>query len=128
LWETLSFEDRERFLRHVARRWEVHQSTATPGWGSVVDGLLRDATARSLPLGLGFLLNGAGALVDTSGRASEQLYVLGAGRRGARWEAAAVPEIRDHATQLAPQLTGVAMDGGLSTGTAALSEGASAGA
>ena len=90
--------------------------------------LLRDATARSLPLGLGFLLNGAGALVDTSGRASEQLYVLGAGRRGARWEAAAVPEIRDHATQLAPQLTGVAMDGGLSTGTAALSEGASAGA
>jgi uncharacterized NAD(P)/FAD-binding protein YdhS len=170
LWETLSFEDRERFLRHVARRWEVHrhrmapevadqvsqlrqtrrlevrsgspdlsvwtriinctgpQSTATPGWSPLVDGLLRDGAACSDPLGLGFLLDGAGALIDATGRASDRLYVLGAGRRGARWEAAAVPEIRDHAAQLAERLTGIAVNGGLSAGAPTLSEGAAAGA
>lgn len=148
LWEGLSYEDRDRFVRHLARRWEVHrhrmapevadrverlrtsgqlavrsglpelaeftrivnctgpQSAAAPGWNALVDRLLADGMARPDPLGLGFDLDRDGALVDANGDPSGRVYAIGAARRGARWEAAAIPEIRRHAAALTDQLLG----------------------
>jgi len=150
LWEGLSYEDRDRFVRHLARRWEVHrhrmapavadridelracgrldvraglpelagftrivnctgpQSVAAPGWNALVDRLLADGQARPDPLRLGFDLDRHGALVDATGTASPRVYAIGAARRGIRWEAAAIPEIRRHATDLAAHLLGPA--------------------
>jgi len=150
LWEGLSYEDRDRFVRHLARRWEVHrqrmapavadridamrasgqldvrsgvpelagftrivnctgpQSVAAPGWNALVDRLLADGQARPDPLRLGFDLDREGALVDATGAASARVYAIGASRRGTRWEAAAIPEIRRHASDLAARLLGPA--------------------
>ena len=150
LWEGLSYEDRDRFVRHLARRWEVHrhrmapaaadrvdamrasgqlvvrsglpelagftrivnctgpQSVAAPGWNALVDRLLADGQARPDPLRLGFDLDREGALVDATGTASPRVYAIGAARRGTRWEAAAIPEIRRHASDLAAHLLGPA--------------------
>jgi uncharacterized NAD(P)/FAD-binding protein YdhS len=152
LWEKLSYEDRDRFVRHIARRWEVHRHRMAPevadrverlrasgrlvvragqpeladftrivnctgpqavsavGWSALVDRLLADGTARPDPLGLGFDLDRRGALVGATGVASDRVYAVGAARRGVRWEAAAVPEIRQHATALAENLLGPAVD------------------
>jgi uncharacterized NAD(P)/FAD-binding protein YdhS len=150
LWERLSYEDRDRFLRHLARRWEVHrhrmapavadridalrasgqlvvrpglpevagftrivnctgpQSVAATGWNALVDRLLADGQARPDPLRLGFDLDRHGALVDATGTASRRVYAIGAARRGTRWEAAAIPETRRHASDLAAHLLGPA--------------------
>jgi uncharacterized NAD(P)/FAD-binding protein YdhS len=148
LWEALTYEDRERFVRHLARRWEVHrhrmapevadrverlrtsgqltiqtdppelseftrvvnctgpQSVAATGWNALVDRLLADGMARPDPLGLGFDLDRDGALVDSTGNASRRVYAIGAARRGARWEAAAIPAIRTYAAALTYLLLG----------------------
>jgi uncharacterized NAD(P)/FAD-binding protein YdhS len=148
LWEALTYEDRERFVRHLARRWEVHrhrmapevadriarlrtsgqltiqtdppelaeftrvvnctgpQSVAATGWNALVDQLLADGMARPDPLDLGFDLDRDGALVDSTGKASRRVYAIGAARRGARWEAAAIPAIRTHAAALTDLLLG----------------------
>jgi uncharacterized NAD(P)/FAD-binding protein YdhS len=150
LWERLSYEDRDRFVRHLARRWEVHrhrmapavadridamrasgqlvvrsglpdvaeftrvvnctgpQSVAATGWNALVDRLIADGQARPDPLRLGFDLDRHGALVDATGTASRRVYAIGAARRGTRWEAAAIPEIRRHASDLAAHLLGPA--------------------
>lgn len=56
VWRRLSIEDRHRFLRHLARRWEVHRHRMAPevhasvegmlssGWLQVVSGSLLEAT------------------------------------------------------------------------------------
>lgn len=148
LWEGLSYEDRDRFVRHLARRWEVHrhrmapavaeridrmrasgqlvvrsglpevagftrvvnctgpQSVSATGWNALVDRLIADGMARPDPLRLGFDLDRHGGLVAATGVASDRLYAIGAARRGTRWEAAAIPEIRRHASDLAAHLLG----------------------
>jgi uncharacterized NAD(P)/FAD-binding protein YdhS len=153
LWEGLSYEDRDRFVRHVARRWEVHRHRMAPevadriealrasgqlvvraglpvlsgftrvvnctgpqavsanGWNALVDRLLADGMARPDPLRLGFDLDRHGALVDAGGSASSRVYAIGAARRGARWEAAAIPEIRRHAAALTDRLLGADVEG-----------------
>lgn len=55
---------------------------------------------------LDFDLDRHGGLVDAAGVASDRIYAIGAARRGTRWEAAAIPEIRRHAWDLAAQLLG----------------------
>jgi uncharacterized NAD(P)/FAD-binding protein YdhS len=152
LWEGLSYEDRERFVRHLARRWEVHrhrmapevadrierlrasghlviraglpelsgftrvvnctgpQSVSETGWNALVDQLLADGMARPDPLRLGFDLDRHGALIDANGAVSSRVYAIGAARRGARWEAAAIPEIRRHAATLTDLLLGAEVD------------------
>ena len=84
------------------------QSVAAPGWNALVDRLLGDGLARPDPLRLGFDLDRHGALVDATGTASHRVYAIGAARRGTRWEAAAIPEIRRHASDLAAHLLGPA--------------------
>jgi uncharacterized NAD(P)/FAD-binding protein YdhS len=148
LWEGLSYEDRDRFVRHLARRWEVHRHRMAPevadriaalresgrlvvqaglpelsgftrvvnctgpqavsetGWNALVDRLLADGVARPDPLRLGFDLDRDGALVDANGAVSSRVYAIGAARRGARWEATAIPEIRRHAAALSDRLLG----------------------
>jgi len=46
--------------------------------------------------------------VDATGTASPRVYAIGAARRGTRWEAAAIPEIRRHASDLAAHVLGPA--------------------
>jgi uncharacterized NAD(P)/FAD-binding protein YdhS len=44
VWESLSFEDKEQFTRHVARYWEISRHRMAPAMAEVVDDLL--ATGR----------------------------------------------------------------------------------
>ena len=44
LWGTMRLTDRDRFLRHVSRRWEIARHRMSPAMGEVVDDLL--ATGR----------------------------------------------------------------------------------
>ncbi|MGH3356667.1 MAG: FAD/NAD(P)-binding protein [Nocardioidaceae bacterium] len=46
LWSALDDEDRERFVRHVARRWEVLRHRMAPDMAELVDDLQADGTLR----------------------------------------------------------------------------------
>src|SRR5262245_48456336 len=39
LWERLSYEDRDRFVRHLATRWEVHRHRMAPAVADRIDGM-----------------------------------------------------------------------------------------
>jgi uncharacterized NAD(P)/FAD-binding protein YdhS len=45
-----------------------------------------------------------GALIDSSGRPSPALYVIGPARKGSLWETIAVPELHTQASELAEHL------------------------
>jgi uncharacterized NAD(P)/FAD-binding protein YdhS len=144
LWDALGPGDRERFVRHLSRRWEVlrHRMApqmagvvddlladgtlrvttpdrvdvsgfsrvvncsgpapvCTPGWSAVVDRLRARRRLRPNALGLGLDVDGDGRLVGASGRPTAGLFAVGAARRGAAWEVAAIPDIRSQASALA---------------------------
>lgn len=67
-------------------------------------GLLRDGLARRDALGLGLSTGPNGALIDSAGRRSAQLFCLGPMLRADHWEATAALELRDHAIRLAAHL------------------------
>lgn len=69
---------------------------AEPGWNPLVDALLASGTARPDALGIGLDIDGAGRLEDTP-----NVFVVGPARRGTQWESTAIPEIRQHATEVA---------------------------
>lgn len=46
LWQQLGPEDRERFVRHVARRWEVLRHRMAPEMADVIHDLVVDGTLR----------------------------------------------------------------------------------
>lgn len=58
-------------------------------------------------LGLGFSVADTGALKSANGKVSSVFYTLGSSRRGAAWEAGAVPEIRKQSYDLAQHLLGM---------------------
>ncbi|MBV9254455.1 MAG: FAD/NAD(P)-binding protein [Actinobacteria bacterium] len=66
--------------------------------------LLSTGAARPGPLGLGLGVDADGALVDTRGNASPDLFTIGSLRKGALWETTAVPEIAAQAAALADVL------------------------
>ena len=70
--------------------------------------LLRDLLARGLArpdrLFLGLDVDSAGAVIDSSGAASDSIYAIGPARKGSLWETIAVPELREQASQLAEHL------------------------
>lgn len=66
--------------------------------------LLTTGLACPDPLSLGLAVTEDGALIDRSGKASQQLYTLGSPRKGKLWETTAVPEIRVQAAQMAKNL------------------------
>jgi uncharacterized NAD(P)/FAD-binding protein YdhS len=71
--------------------------------------LLQNLFTRGLvtsgPLGAGFHCSQNGAVIDSSGRASEIIFNLGPGRLGDLIESIAIPEIRQQAVELASLLT-----------------------
>jgi uncharacterized NAD(P)/FAD-binding protein YdhS len=68
----------------------------------LVRSLLASGIARPGPLGSGFDVCGAGALLDELGRPSSVVSVVGPLRRGVEWETTAIPDIRRHVEELAP--------------------------
>lgn len=76
----------------------------TRGWNPLVDSLLDRGLVRAHRLGLGLDLDREGRPLDTEGRASEVLSVVGAARRGVEWEVAAIPDLRAQAADLADRL------------------------
>jgi len=66
--------------------------------------LIAQGAAVSDPLALGLATDECGALVDASGRVSDQVYYLGPLLRPKYWETTAVQELRTYAEQLACQL------------------------
>ena len=100
----------------VPRRFAAVVNCAGPGRlpesaGPLVGGLLNDGTARVGPHGLGLDIDGAGRVVGAAGTAHPRLWVVGALRRGARWETTAVPEIRAQAHRLVADLADFALRG-----------------
>jgi uncharacterized NAD(P)/FAD-binding protein YdhS len=59
------------------------------------------------PLFLGLTVAENGALIDRSGKPSQQLFTLGTPRKGKLWETTAVPEIRLQAAEMAKMLLAV---------------------
>jgi uncharacterized NAD(P)/FAD-binding protein YdhS len=145
----MPLRERERFVRHVARHWEVarHRMAPpvadvvegllldgrlrvatpgavdasafdlvvnctgpapawTPGWNPLVDQLSARGLLRPDPLRLGLDVTPDGRLVGRDGRPARAIHVLGAARRGAEWEVAAVPDLRRQAAALAAQVAG----------------------
>jgi uncharacterized NAD(P)/FAD-binding protein YdhS len=82
--------------------------TANP----LVAQLLAEGLARVDPLGIGLDVDGDGALVDASGRASDRVFAVGPMSQAAFWEVIAVPDIRLQAAALARRLTGRATERG----------------
>ncbi len=52
LWQALSVEDRDRFVRHVSRRWEVHRHRMAPSVRDELDGLLSSGVLTVHPGGV----------------------------------------------------------------------------
>jgi uncharacterized NAD(P)/FAD-binding protein YdhS len=74
---------------------------AEPGWNPIVDSLLTTGAARPDALGIGLDIDPAGRLRDAAGAAAPDVFVVGPARRGTQWESTAIPEIRQHATEVA---------------------------
>lgn len=69
--------------------------------------LLRNGLALADESGLGLKTAAHGALVDSAGHASRNLYCLGPLLRADHWESTAVAELRTHAEELAMHLAGL---------------------
>lgn len=70
----------------------------------LLDALLARGLLRPDPLGLGLETASDLALLDTEGRPSRFLYLVGPLLKADYWEATAVPELRAHAARLAERL------------------------
>lgn len=81
---------------------------STPGWNPLVDNLAVKGMLWPGPFGLGIDVDADGALIDADGVGARGMYAVGAARRGAEWEVAAVPDIRRQAVRLARHLDGSA--------------------
>lgn len=70
--------------------------------------LIRDLLAHGLvrpdPLEIGLDVDEDGALIDSDGKPSRQIYTLGPPQKGILWETTAVPELRGQAARLAARL------------------------
>ena len=73
---------------------------------SLLLSLLAQGLAVPDSLGLGLRTAAFGALLDAQGRPANDLYYLGPMLRPEHWESTAVPELREHAAQLAQHLAG----------------------
>lgn len=69
--------------------------------------LVAQRLAAADALGLGLQTAENGALVDSSGRAAENLFYVGPQLRASYWEATAAAELRSHAERLATHLANV---------------------
>jgi uncharacterized NAD(P)/FAD-binding protein YdhS len=58
------------------------------------------------PLRIGINTDNHGCVIGTFGKATANLYALGPLRKATLWETTAVPEIREHALELAERIAG----------------------
>ena len=70
----------------------------------LLDALRRRGLAVPDPLSLGLEVSDDLALLDTEGRPSESLFLVGPLLKARFWEATAVPELREHAARVAERL------------------------
>jgi uncharacterized NAD(P)/FAD-binding protein YdhS len=89
VWRRLSVSDRGRFLRHLARRWEVHRHRMAPavhaavesmlssGWLQVVSGSLLDATGDGEGMAVRYRPRGAPMGSDRTLRAGRIINCTG---------------------------------------------------
>ena len=77
---------------------------SSPGWSRLVDNLVASGMLSPGPFGLGADVDADGALVHADGIGARGMYAVGAARRGAEWEVAAVPDIRRQAVRLTRHL------------------------
>jgi uncharacterized NAD(P)/FAD-binding protein YdhS len=89
--------------------WLINGTGAPPDIRATTDALLRDlfesGLAKPDALGLGLDASVDGAVIDSSGAASDVLYTLGPPLRGLWYETTAIPEIREQAAALAAVIT-----------------------
>ncbi len=71
---------------------------------ALLQDLFQQGLIRQDTLTLGLDVDRNGALLDTDGRASQQLFALGPARKGSLWETTAVPDLRGQASELADHL------------------------
>ena len=74
------------------------------GWNPLVDRLLDRGTIRAHRLGLGLDVDLEGHPVGGDGEPDEDIFVVGAARRGVEWEVSAVPDLRSQAMRITAQL------------------------
>jgi len=72
----------------------------------LVDSLLHQGLATTDVIGFGLAATSDGALIDSTGAQSSQLFTIGPPMKGQLWETTAVPELRAQARQLARRLLG----------------------
>jgi uncharacterized NAD(P)/FAD-binding protein YdhS len=82
---------------------------------ALIENLLADGTGRPDDLSIGLDVDPSGALLDSSGRPSRRIHVVGCLRKGVEWEAIGVTEIRDHAAVVSRE----ALSAATATGIAA---------
>lgn len=70
----------------------------------LINDLIQQGLIAIHPTGIGINTASNGAILNSDGQASQQLYTLGTPRKGDLWESTAVPEIRVQAHQLAIEL------------------------
>jgi uncharacterized NAD(P)/FAD-binding protein YdhS len=118
LWQALDDNGRDRFVRHLARYWEVHRHRIAPGVAAQLEALktdgrlvIRAGTVRDVPaghtivnctgpVGQPFRARADGSVPDGP------MWTLGPPRRGPVWETTAVAEIRAQAAALPEQILG----------------------
>ncbi len=114
--------ERESGLVSIRAGWLVNATGPAADIAASADPLLRQLFRTGLavpdPLGLGLAADASGALLDSSGSASDSLFTLGPPLRGQLYETTAIPEIREQATVLADRIV-VASLGRVMSGNAA---------
>jgi uncharacterized NAD(P)/FAD-binding protein YdhS len=165
MWQSLSLNERRRFLRHARAYWEVHRHRIAPAVARTFSNLMKEGRVEILAgrilscrenfnaievsfrkretgttqtlratrvincsgpetdyrkaggpllaslfeqnlvrqdaLALGLDVDEDGAVLDSSGRASQRLFAIGPVCKGRLWESTAVPELRVQAANLA---------------------------
>jgi uncharacterized NAD(P)/FAD-binding protein YdhS len=71
---------------------------------ALLQDLFKQGLIRQDTLTLGLDVDRNGALLDSNGLASQQLFALGPARKGSLWETTAVPDLRGQASELADHL------------------------
>lgn len=95
-------------IRRFAFDWLINCTgpslASQPKSQTLTHNLISRGLATQDPLRLGFVTAPCGGMIDSEGRASDQIYTLGPPARGMMWECGSVPEIRKIAKNMAMNL------------------------
>lgn len=110
VWRPRGTRQRERVV--VGRIFNCTGPDYSPARSAnaLVQSLLSSGLIAPDPLGLGIQVGNEGEVIGADGRVVKGLYYIGPWLRARDWEATAVPELREHAHQLAGRLAGSAVN------------------